>query len=76
MVADAPPPRPGQVCHTCRHWRPRESGAGEVGWGQCRRLPPTMPPLHEEGLVHVGVWPYTQALDWCGEWSERDPPAE
>jgi hypothetical protein len=27
-----------------------------------------MPPFEADKIVHVGVWPHTQAGDWCGEW--------
>ena len=59
---------PAQVCATCRHWRPETSGEKAGGWGQCRRMPPAMPPIQDDKLVHVGVWPHTQDSDWCGEW--------
>jgi hypothetical protein len=27
-----------------------------------------MPPIQDDKLVHVGVWPHTREHDWCGEW--------
>jgi len=31
-------------------------------------MPPTLPAVSDEKLVHVGVWPHTDLADWCGEW--------
>lgn len=59
---------PGQVCGTCLHWRPEKAGEKLLGWGQCRRMPPAMPPIDDDKLVHVGLWPHTREGDWCGEW--------
>jgi hypothetical protein len=58
----------GQVCATCLHWRPEKTREKLLGWGQCRRMPPTMPPIQDDKLVHVGLWPHTREGDWCGEW--------
>jgi hypothetical protein len=58
----------GQTCGTCLHWRAEKAGEKFVGWGQCRRMPPTMPPIQDDKLVHVGLWPHTREGDWCGEW--------
>lgn len=75
MDASNSPPV-GQVCATCLHWRPEKTGEYMVGWGQCRRLPPTMPPIQDEKekLVHVGLWPHTRDADWCGEWQANGQP--
>ena len=62
--------RPGQACATCTFWRPDTVGDRPADWGQCRRMPPTMPPIEADKIVHVGVWPHTQAGDWCGEWQD------
>ena len=62
----------GQTCAACLHWRPERSSDQDIGWGQCRRMPPTMPPIQDNKLVHVGVWPHTQETDWCGEWTARE----
>jgi hypothetical protein len=61
-------PHPGQVCGTCLHWRPEKTGEQLLGWGQCRRMPPAMPPIQDDKLVHVGLWPHTRESDWCGAW--------
>lgn len=74
MIAEEPPRQAGQTCATCLHWRPETTTEPGVDWGQCRRMPPAMPPIHDEKLVHVGVWPHTQETDWCGEWTDRDRP--
>lgn len=68
------PPHPGEVCGTCLFWRLERTGENAIDWGRCRRMPPTMPPIQDDKLVHVGVWPHTQARDWCGEWRAGDRP--
>lgn len=62
------PPEPGQICAACRFWRADTRGEQTAGWGQCRRMPPTMPPIQDDKLVHVGLWPHTPESGWCGEW--------
>jgi len=61
--------KPGQSCGTCRYWKRAADADPQAGWGQCRRMPPTLPDVSDEKLVHVGVWPHTDAGDWCGEWA-------
>ena len=68
MLAKTPIPMPGQCCATCCFWRPDRQGEQGAGWGQCRRMPPTMPPIENDKLVHVGLWPSTKESEWCGEW--------
>ena len=58
---------------TCCFWRPEAGVDQGKSWGQCRRMPPTTPPIDDEKLVHVGVWPSTQESDWCGEWRAAVP---
>jgi hypothetical protein len=67
-------------CGTCQFWRPAAthadasdalavpSGRGRQGWGQCRRMPPTLPVVRDDKLMLVGLWPHTEEGDWCGEW--------
>lgn len=62
-------PSPDRRCGTCRFWRPETTSDAPAGWGQCRRMPPTLPAIDDEKLVHVGMWPHTDRGDWCGEWS-------
>lgn len=62
-----------RTCRTCGFWWRDASGESGDDWGQCRRMPPTTPPIRDDKLVHVGVWPHTVATDWCGEWR---PPGE
>jgi len=57
-------------------WRPDRVALQRAGWGQCRRMPPAMPPVEDDKLVHVGVWPHTEERDWCGEWRAHDDSAE
>jgi hypothetical protein len=66
----------GQVCGTCMFWRPDRVALQSAGWGQCRRMPPAMPPVEDDKLVHVGVWPHTDERDWCGEWRAREESGE
>lgn len=69
-------PRSGQTCAGCAYWRPDRVGDRDAGWGQCRRMPPAMPPIQDDKIVHVGVWPHTQEGDWCGEWAAAQGPAQ
>jgi len=72
METHESPPHPGRVCATCLHWRPETTGDKTIGWGQCRRMPPAMPPIQNDKLLHVGVWPHTRESEWCGEWRASD----
>jgi len=67
----------GRTCASCRYWRQaaREpaAGAGDVGWGQCRRMPPALPAVRDDRLLLVGIWPHTEEGDWCGEWRSGEP---
>ena len=36
-------------------------------------MPPSLPQVEEDKLLHVGVWPHTAAADWCGEWEAASP---
>lgn len=58
----------GEACGTCRFWKRSGAADPREGWGQCRRMPPTLPEMSDDKLVHVGVWPHTDVADWCGEW--------
>jgi len=63
----------GKTCGSCRFWRRDRTsedgfGGGRRPWGQCRRMPPALPEIGEDKLVHIGVWPHTDERDWCGEW--------
>jgi len=64
-----------QACGTCAFWRPEAASATETGWGECRRMPPTLPAIHDDKLVHVGHWPHTDKHDWCGEWRPQEKAA-
>jgi hypothetical protein len=35
-------------------------------------MPPLLPLIEEDKLVHVGLWPHTTKADWCGEWEKSD----
>jgi len=61
--------RGGQSCGTCRFWKRAAGDDPRGSWGQCRRMPPTVPEVGDDKLVHVGVWPHTDIADWCGEWN-------
>ena len=57
-----------EACGGCRFWRRDRDVERGPDWGQCRRMPPTLPPIEQEKLLHVGIWPHTAEDDWCGEW--------
>ena len=38
-------------------------------------MPPILPPIEQEKLLHVGIWPHTAGGDWCGEWQAVDGKA-
>jgi hypothetical protein len=63
-----------QSCRCCRFWRRGPVDTRQPDWGECRRMPPTLPPIEQEKLMHVGIWPHTAADDWCGEWQAGDGP--
>jgi hypothetical protein len=64
-----PSPQPRlQACNSCIFWKRSQAANDGTGWGQCRRMPPSVPEIGEDKLVHVGVWPHTDERDWCGEW--------
>ena len=67
MVAPVPSNDP-QMCADCRFWRRGGPAGRDIDWGECRRMPPTLPQIDEDKLLHVGLWPHTAADDWCGEW--------
>jgi len=59
-------------CDACRYWWQEKVRRTAAGWGQCRRMPPSLPSDREDKLKLVGIWPETEANDWCGEWRARD----
>jgi len=61
-------------CQSCRFWRQGPVDARGPDWGECRRMPPSLPPIEEEKLLHVGLWPHTAGDDWCGEWQAAGGP--
>jgi len=75
MPGPASPPLAHQTCAGCRFWRPDPAAERTAGWGQCRRMPPSLPPIEDDKLVHVGLWPHTDGRDWCGEWRAPDAAA-
>lgn len=70
MIAPPPPPPENTRCNSCRFWRRRRVQDEADDWGECRRMPPALPEVDDERLVVAGVWPFTKAGDWCGEWEE------
>lgn len=73
MIAETPSVSDRPACATCRFWRRRRVADEHDSWGQCRRMPPTLPELTDDKLVVAGVWPFTEEQDWCGEWQEVVP---
>ncbi|MBM4021556.1 MAG: hypothetical protein FJ284_04800 [Planctomycetes bacterium] len=71
MTADILRPS-GQACGACRFWRQGRTDDRGPDWGVCRRMPPSLPAVEEDKLVHVGVWPHTSSTDWCGEWQAAE----
>jgi hypothetical protein len=59
-------------CRNCRFWRTRRTVDDAEDWGECRRMPPSLPEIGDEKLVVAGVWPCTKASDWCGEWETHN----
>lgn len=53
------------VCKTCHHYRPNP---GNKGTGACRRFPPTVIEVDEDGAVY-SYHPYVNDEDVCGEFS-------
>lgn len=58
-------------CWNCRFWRRAGRDGPGPDWGQCKRMPPVLPDIEDDKMVHVGLWPSTEAADWCGEWQQR-----
>jgi len=58
-------------CSTCRYW---DRPAADIV-GRCRRHPPCRSEKRSTHGVSYGVWPFTEARDWCGEW-EQQPEAK
>ena len=65
-------PIDSRACSTCHFWR-KQAIRDESDWGQCRRMPPTLPELDDDKLVIAGIWPSTKSGDWCGEWESFLP---
>lgn len=57
---------PHEKCETCWAWT---EGSVHAGYGICRGGPPT---ADERG---DGQWPRTNPYDWCGEWRQKQVPA-
>lgn len=66
-------------CGNCRFYQHVSVGGHGVGFGNCRRFPPTLPQgehsaeifsdTNEEfGCVTMGVFPSVGDSDWCGEY--------
>jgi hypothetical protein len=72
LAADTGQPAGGGVpsdgCWNCRFWRRAGRDGPGPDWGQCKRMPPVLPEIEDDKMVHVGIWPSTEASDWCGEW--------
>jgi len=67
-----------EACERCKLWDqfPGAGGAAEPRslLGLCRLRPPVMPePVSTDPQKNRGLWPVTEASDWCGEFSLRLP---
>lgn len=63
-------------CRNCKWWNDRDNPKSPLNehTGQCRRLAPRhifadvdRPVKIEPVDIDNAVWPFTNALDWCGE---------
>lgn len=52
------------TCETCPYWDTSTSLDSEIDTGSCKVRPPTAGPARDN---HMGVWPFTEINDWCGE---------
>lgn len=74
---------PAERCGTCRYWHQTDVhlAGGEID-GECRRMPPTLPPtdahVREASAVtggcglFYGWFPEVARFAWCGEWRAKD----
>ena len=67
-------------CATCTYWRgidgPKKSRFGGLDWtGACHRYPPTMPSSEPDLSDGENRFPESQAINWCGEWTDTSSPA-
>jgi hypothetical protein len=56
------------TCNDCKYW----DGAEFRGSGFCRKNPPVLEQRNGTFVTETGLWPVTQATDWCGEHAEKD----
>lgn len=65
-------------CESCRHWRPKARHRTQEEridnapikpptHGECRRFPPNIPNIGDDGICYGAVHPETLALHECGE---------
>lgn len=65
-----------RTCNGCRFWA---RSFYRPGFGECRRLSPTLTTAElgtedVEGFFEFRVWPVTRDADWCGSFTARPAP--
>jgi hypothetical protein len=62
-------------CRDCRFW-----AAIGVSFGECRRHAPAPAQIRDDDTTSPtrlrALWPVTQEIDFCGEFSARSPDAD
>lgn len=54
-------------CQSCCYW---DANADLDDEGECRRFPPKLFDASDDG-DGFGLWPFTAASSWCGEWKSK-----
>lgn len=57
-----------QLCEDCRFWDSSTSHTSDESMSACRVNPP-MVDFH----TGQGIWPFTNAEDWCGRFEQAEP---
>ncbi len=60
---------PADSCKDCRFWR-KEGKGEETSFGKCRYHPPSLL-FKGEPFSERGIWPTTEATDWCGKGEKK-----
>lgn len=59
-------------CEGCKWWAPTHRGVDSWAIGECRRrapvaFPRVRPEVSPDYVDRTAYWPYTRAVDWCGD---------
>lgn len=66
-----------EECRLCMYYLNQYPNREAANWdkGQCRHNAPTLPLLimtdKYQANEQIGVYPYTLATDWCGDFSRK-----